>query len=466
METKITQKSPIITLVETTIPWEKIEKAYKKTLKEISNMVVIPGFRKGHAPAALLKKKYREDIVTSLAKNQIPEFYPKILEEHSINAVGEPQITDYSLKEKESFSFSFLQEVIPAIELKEWKGIELESLKVNITDEMVENRISSMLQERAEKKEIQDESAREGDTVKFQLTVLTNSDHEILFDENFTEPLTEDFPYPTIKDEILNVNSGDDIELNMIAPDDFEVEAARGKDVKLFIEIQSITREDKPELNEDFAKAEGSDSIDDFKEKIRKELFDQATDMEKNRVIAAIIEKIVADYDFEAPYSLVNDHLKYLANTEMGPYLQYLPDEDQKQELIKHFFETRRAGADLYIRANIILDKLAEAEGITIADDELKEKLVELIEYLPENQKSQIDTEDIKSPLADRVRKDMVQEKARELVYDSAKLNLVDELTPPPAPEPESKPEDEKDETASESDPEPSDTPSEKEKED
>jgi trigger factor len=464
METKITQKSSIITMVETTIPWEKIEKAYKKTFREISNMVVIPGFRKGHAPAALLKKKYREDIVTSLAKNQIPEFYSKILEEHSINAVGEPQITDYSLKEKESFSFSFLQEVIPEIELKEWKGIELESLKVKVTDEMVENRINSMLQQRAKKEEIKDEHAREGDTIKFQFTVMTNSDHEILFDENFTEPLTEDFPYPTIKDEIMKVNSGDDIELNMIAPDDFEVEAARGKDVKLFIEIQSITREDKPELNEEFAKAEGSDSIDAFKEKIQKELFDQAADMEKNRVIAAIIEKIVADYDFEAPYSLVNDHLKYLANTEMGPYLQYLPDEHQKQELIKQFFETRRAGADLYIRANIILDKLAEVEGIAIEDDELKAKLVELIEYLPEDQKSQVDTEDIKSPLADRVREDMIQEKARELVYDSAKLTLVDELTPPPVPEPEPKPDDEKDQT--ESDPDTSDTPSEKDKED
>jgi len=440
MEIKLTQKTPVMVQVEVELPWENVESSYKKALKEIAGMVAVPGFRKGKAPAAMVKKKFREDITNSVARATVPEQIPEIIKKESLKAVGEPQISHFSLKEKQSFSFEFFQEVKPEIELKDWKGIEVDSLKTEVTDEMVEDRIESILKAHTNKEEIKDRPAEEGETIKFQMSILDDESKDLFYDENHIEVLNDKFPFPTIKEKLMSEQGGEDIEMDFTPGDDFEIEEARGRNVKLYIEIQSITKEVTPELNDEFAKHEGCDDVEAWRKKVRDDLVEQNTNMEKQRVHAILMDKILEDYNFEIPMSMVYSTLQFMANNEIGPYINYIQDENQKQQMIDHFFKSRAAGAERVVRFDLILEKLAETENLVVEDQELKEKLEEVSNYIPENQRESIDFTDLESDIAGRVREDLLNQKAKDTIYDAAKITWVDKL-PEPEPEPEVEPE-------------------------
>ena len=436
METKITQKTPVVIQAEISLPWEKVERSYKKAIREISGMVSIPGFRKGHAPAALVKKKYQEDITNSVARENVPDLIIEVIKQQDIKAVGEPQITNFALKEKEEFSFEFVQEVKPEFELKDWKGLEVESLNTKISDEMVDSRIEGILKAHAKKEEIKDRPAKEGETVKFQLTVMDNGSKDIIFDENFIKPLDESFPYPSLKTLIMSDKAGEDVELDMVPGEDFEIEDARGKNVKVFIELQSITNETIPVLDEEFAKHEGADSVEEFKNKTRENLQKQAEDMEKNRVDAVLMDKILEGYTFELPSTLVLDTLKYMATNELGPYINYIQDPKQRQKFVDNYFQSRASGAERLVRFDLILEKIAQLEKLEVTSEELKTKMEEIYAYLPKESQEKIDPADLESDFAGRVRLDILTQNAKDLIYGSAQISWVDELTPEPEPEP------------------------------
>ena len=434
METKITQKTPVQIQVEVQVAWDKVDQHYKKAVKEIAGTVSIPGFRKGRAPAALVVKRFRQDITNSVARENVPQLIIDVIKEKDIKAVGEPHITHFSLKPKEAFSFEFMQEVKPDFEILDWKELEVESKTTNITDEMLEERIKGLLQSNVKTEEIEDRPAETGETVKFQMTVLLNEGNEIIFDENQTLKIDDDFPYPTLKENLLSEKMGEDVEINLTAAEDFEIEAARGKDVKIFLEIQSITKETVPELDEKFAVEHDASSVDDFKSKTKDELEKQTTEMEKARVHSELMNLIVDKYDFELPYSLVFETLKYMANNDLGPYLSYIQDKKQQQALIDNYFQTRGAGAERMVRYDLILEKIALAEGLEISDEELKAKIDEVMPMLPEESRNSIDPDDLDSEFAGRVRSDLSTQKAKDLIYDSAKISWVDELTPKEEP--------------------------------
>ncbi|PIE01254.1 MAG: trigger factor [Acidobacteria bacterium] len=437
METKITQKSPALVQVEIQTGWDTVEQHYKKAVKEIASMVSIPGFRKGKAPAALIVKRYKQEITSSVARESIPQLVADAVKENHIQAVGEPQILNFSLKAKDSFSFEFMQEVKPEFELKEWKGMEVESLNIHITDEQVDENLDSLIDSLTETLEIKDRPAEEGETVEFKMTVMLEENKDTLFDEHLTLVLDERFPYPSVKEAIMSNNAGEDVELVIDADEDFEIEAARGQKVKVFLELMHVTKEVQPELNDEWAKTQEAESVADLKNKTREKLEKSAKQMETERVNMELLNRISDTYDFELPYSIVFETIQQMASNQLGHVISYIEDEKRKKALIDNFFRTHAAEAEKLVRNQLILEKIADEEKLEVTNEEVKAKVSEVMDLFPQEQKGMIDPENLDEELAERIRVDLLMQKTKGLIYDASKITWVDELTKPEAEHPE-----------------------------
>ena len=138
------------------VPWEKVEPHYKASIKTIARTAQLPGFRKGKAPVALLKKRYRDQLLGEVAQLVVPDALGVCMKENDYRPVGTPRLSRLEMKDLENLTFVAEIDVLPKIELKEWRGIEAESLKVEVTAKMVDDALEQRLKAGTHNHEITD----------------------------------------------------------------------------------------------------------------------------------------------------------------------------------------------------------------------------------------------------------------------------------------------------------------------
>ena len=180
MDVTITRESPILIKADVNVPWDRVSPHYQEALKTISSTVQIPGFRKGKAPAALLKKRFRDHILGDVAQKVIPETLEIWLKENDIRAVGTPKLSHMDLKAKQSFSYIAEIDVLPTIELKEWRDLHAEQLNAKVTAEMVDDELERRRQAATQKETITDRGIEDGDRVTLALNAVDAESGDML----------------------------------------------------------------------------------------------------------------------------------------------------------------------------------------------------------------------------------------------------------------------------------------------
>lgn len=429
MQSKITQQSPTRVRAEVIVDWDKAAPHYRHSIKEIQNHANIPGFRKGKAPAALLKRRFRDEITQEMAKKIVPDSISEMANEQDIKMVGLRYLLRAEFKENESFTYEADIDILPSFELQPYSGIEVESLKVKVEKSKVDHELEHMIEHAASKTPVDGRPVQENDAVKLDLTVLDRDASETLLDvQDYEIRLGDQHAHPELSKAVLGMNQGDMTELEFVAADDDPFVSWRGKNVKAYIEVLEIAEQHKPKLDDEFAKSKGHDDLKALRKDVEKQMRERLESQEKDRMTAVIMSKVIEAYDFEVPESMVREQAEDMLNEQLRPIAHILKQNPIDDKTLASLFESMIPQAEQSVRMELVLKKIAEDLGLEPSEEDLSHEL----QHLAEHHKT--DAETLRTQLESDGRMENVKwflnrKAAMEAIVSKAKVVKVDALT-------------------------------------
>lgn len=442
MNVTVTQLSPILVKAEISLPWDTVAPHYSKSMKSVAKHAQIPGFRKGKIPAGMLRKRYEGHILNEVAQAIMPETLEKVIKDENLKVVGQPNLTDIDLQYKADLALTLEMELMPEVEIKDWKGLEAEALNISVSDQDVEDRLAELIEQKTHRHNVEDRAAEDGDTIVYSMTVIDEESGDVIFDEENLELVKGKEGNHPHKEEILAaLKPGEDGESNIEAADDDQDEAWRGKKLKVYAEVASIYTIHRPELNDEFAKGFDVENLDALREKTKKDLEESTQEEETNRLNGVLIEQVLERNNFDIPPSLVEAEAQQMVQQQMMPYMQMLDGRDQasKRSFFESMLEYTRPQAAAKARMELALESLAEQLNIEVADEEINDELEKMKEYFSQGEEEKT-VEELRKEFEERGSMEglvtfLKRRAASEALRKEAKLTFVDELTVPESAE-------------------------------
>ena len=405
-----------------------VNKAYLKARKKI----YVPGFRKGKAPRMVIEGMYGADVFHEDAVNDIaPEAYEQGVKQTGARTVGRPSVTDYNVGEDKSVTIDFTVALYPKAALGQYKGLEVYRETVAVSGEEVDAELERV-RKRNERIINVEREAAEGDTVNIDYDGYKDG---VRFDGGKAEGqdlvLGSHRFVPGFEEQLVGAKAGEERQLNITFPENYH-EGLAGADVVFKVKVNEVRQSQLPELDDDFAKDVSEfDTLEEYKEDIKKNLLAAKEDNAEKEFRNAAVEKAVENMSVEVPGEMLEEQLEgmmaeYRQNVAMNgmEFSQYLTMMGMDEA---GFREVLRPAADKRTRSEILLEAVAEAEGIELSEEEVE------AEYKTAAENYDVSLDKIKSVIPEEIIKnDLRMKKAADLICENA---VATDRKPEPEPD-------------------------------
>jgi len=358
-------------LFDIEVPKEDIERAFDEIYGEIIKVANIPGFRVGKAPKELVAKHYSKTAKEEALKKLIPEAYRMALEEHGINPIGLPEISEVNFDEDKALSFKARVDTRPKFKIKDYKGIKINKKKVSVAAEEIDKTLASLRDISATYSTVEDRPVQMGDYVVSDMECFVDSKPVHKKRENLWLFVDKDSLVPGLSEHMVGMKKGDEKDIELKMPEKYPDKLIAGKLARYRILAKDIKMRKLPELNDEFAKGLSKGSMEELKKEVSRELEYRA---EVNSEIGAeneLLDKLASDNVFEVPSNFVRRQLEYMLEDAKKHLLEKgfkKEDLDKKDDELKGKFKSDAAKR---VRLLFILDEIARAEKIEILDDDV-----------------------------------------------------------------------------------------------
>lgn len=397
---------------------EAIEKAYQKAKKNIQ----IRGFRKGKAPRKLIEKEYGENVFFEDAVNMLygPEA-DKAIAEAGLEIVARPEAEVTSVDKAKGVEIKVTCITKPEVEIDGYKGIEAEKSVKDVTDEDVAKEVDKLREKNMRIVTVDDRAAEMGDDVLIDFEGFKD---DVAFEggkaEDFTLSLGSGQFIPGFEEAVAGHNSGEQFDINVTFPEDYQAKELAGAPVVFKINLKSISKKELPELDDEMIKDSTEfDTVDEFKADVKKKLEEAAEKAADAVVEEKLFDTVIGNLKAEIPQVMFDNRVNEMVSEleqRLAPqgisldlYLQY---SGQTMESLRKMYGEQ---AEKQVKLRLALEKVAQLEKIEVSDDELNaefDKLAEQYKMPVEQIKVYIRAEDLK--------KDIAVGKAVDIIKDSA----------------------------------------------
>ena len=394
--------------VEVEVDGKTFMQAVSKVFKKQAKKLAVPGFRKGKAPRVIIEKMYGEDVFYDDA---MQDCYPDALDE-ACEAAGLKVVTVTGLEatfvSKEGFTFKATVVVEPEIEIKDYDGIEVEKLSTEVTDEMIDEEIDRVRERNSRMITVEDRAAENGDTVVIDFEGFCDGEaFEGGKAEEYNLELGSGNFIPGFEEQIVGHNTGDEFDIDVKFPEEYQAENLKGKDAVFKIKLHEIKTKELPEIDDDFVKdVSEKDTVEEYREELKQEIskrLESEADREiDDQLTNAIIEKVEGEipeqmYDREAQ-NMVREMDMRLRQQGMDfdTYMKYTGmDANAVLEMYKPEAQRR-------VKMRLALEKIAELEKIEPTEEEINaeyDKMAEAYNMEADKVKEIIPVDSIKEDL-------------------------------------------------------------------
>lgn len=425
---KIEDLSQIKKKMSLEIPWGEVKTELDAVYHEIGKKAKIKGFRPGKIPRKMLETYFKEQAEGEAATNIVNKYYWQTLEEKGIVPISRPEISQEGLKENTDYAFSATFETEPEFEPKNYKGIELEKEKINVTDEDVSNRINEIKQMFATMEEVVDERpAVTGDYVVIDFTGSLNGEsyNELSAQDYFLEIGSGRF-VPGFEEQLIGVKKGETREIKVTFPADYHENKFAGQDIIFKVTVKSLREKKLPADDESFVKNfEKYSSFEDFKADVRKSLEEKAEQKSKLNLQNNITEALIRENEFEVPPTLVERQIYYMMADIQRRMVSAGIGEDNAIDFTMKMHDKYKGDAEKIVKSFLILKKIAEKESFAVDDNELEKHLQDMAlqsgrDY--ESFKKMYDNEE----KMDSVKMDLIQKKVFDFIERNANIKIIE----------------------------------------
>jgi len=368
MDIQITTKKSdgVERLLEVQVPVEAVREAEEKTARRYASSVRLPGFRPGKAPPQLIKKRFKDAIRQQVIESLVQEAFQEIVDREQLKVASQPHVHDVKFNDGEPFTFELHVEVRPDIALARTQGFRVSRPPAQVTDEQVREQIEQMRDQKASWHPVENKPAP-GDMV----TVLLATS-----DEDGTMPEGKDFrlvlgagqAIPGIEELVMELSPGETVERAVRWPDDFPDESQRGKSKNVRVTLQDVKHKELPVLDDAFAREVGDfESLEALQTTVRKDLEDNTRREADAAVRQQLLDEIAGANPFAVPPSWVSQLVD-------GYVQAYRVPEEQREKFAGDF----RPLAERQVRRDLIIDTIAEKEGLRATEADLDDRIAEL----------------------------------------------------------------------------------------
>lgn len=397
---------------------DAVQKAYLKNKSKIS----VPGFRPGKAPRKIIEKEYGESVFYEDAVNAL--YGPAIedaVKEAELTLVTAPDVEVTEVSKDTGVKFKATCTTKPVVNIKDYKGIKVKKEVNAVTDEQVEHEIGHMLERNARTISVDDRACQNGDDVVIDFEGFKDC---VPFDggkaEKFTLTLGSNQFIPGFEDQVVGHNVGDEFDINVTFPEDYQAKELAGAPVVFKIKLHEIKTTELPELDDDFVKYTSDfNTVDELKADVRKKLEESAEKQADSKVESDIFEAVISKLEGEIPEVMydnkVNDMINDLSArlSQQGIDLNtYLKFTGMTMDSLK---TTYREQAEKQVKLRLALEKIVELENIEANDEDIDKEYANIAEHykMPvDTVKQYIRPEDIKLDVEVGKAVDMVKAEA------------------------------------------------------
>lgn len=425
IEKKETNQVELTISVEKEVFEKAMEQAYRKNVGKMN----VPGFRKGKAPRKIIEKMYGEGVFLEDAVNACyPEAYDAAVAEAKIQPVDHPSV-DIKEVNDEGFIFTALVTVKPEVQVKDYKGIEVEKAKISVTEKDVKEELGRMADHNARLVTVE-RAVKEGDTVIFD---FDGSVDGVPFDggkaENYSLKIGSGMFIPGFEDQVVGKNAEEEFDVNVTFPEQYQEASLAGKPAVFKCKIHEIKETQKPEIDDEFVKDVSEfDTLDELKADLKtkiKERKEKAAENEfEEKLIDGMLENFTAEVPevmFEAQIDRIVEDFGYRMSMQGIGLDTYLQMNDMSMESFRKLF---RDQAEKQVKIRLALEKIAELENLEVTEEELDKEYTELAEQ------NKMEVERVKSLLpAESLKGDLLTQKAVELIKENAKVKAAAKKT-------------------------------------
>ena len=365
---KKTAEEPGAASLAVTVPVEQVQQAEDRATSAYQRRARLPGFRKGKAPAAIVKKHFADDIRQEALQELIRESWKVAVEQESLKPIADPHVHNLKWDVGTPVTFEFHVEVKPDIQLGRLGNFQLKRTVRRVTDEQVAAQLNEVREQKAPWTPVAGEKPKLKDLV--HVTIAAREGAQLKDPQPYQLVLGEGRAIPEVEQQILGMLPGETIDAIVRFPDDFPEEAKRGQTREIRLTLHEVKRQHLPELDDAFAREVGDfDSLDALKHAIREDLERDAEREADAKVRADLIEQIVAANRVVAPKPLVERALWVFAQAYGIP-------EDRMSQFAAEF----RPVAEAQVRRDLVLDYVVEQQGLQATEAELDRRIQELAE--------------------------------------------------------------------------------------
>ncbi len=409
------------------VPAEELEKALDRAYNKNKNKLSIPGFRKGKAPRNIIEKMYGPEIFYEDAANDLIETeYEKAYDECGEDIVSSPEIEVVDIEKGKPFVFTATVALKPEIKLGKYKGVKIDKIETEVTDEEVDAAIEKERENSARSISV-DRPVKEKDETMIDFEGFVDG---VAFEggkgENYPLTIGSGAFIPGFEDQLIGAKKGEEVEVKVTFPEDYHAEELKGKEAVFKCTVKEIKEKELPELDDEFASEVSEyETFAEYKEATKKNLADKKAEDAKDKKESAVIEAIVNASEIEIPGPMLETEKRQIVQDfaqrlqmqglSMQQYAQFTGLTAEKM------LEQVTPQAEQRIKSRLVIENIVKAEKIEVTEEEYEKEL----ERLSESYQMEIDK--VKEMIADndkaveQIKLDLAMQKAVEFVVSNAK---------------------------------------------
>jgi trigger factor len=421
--------------IQVEVPAEVVARQTEALIQKYQKLARLPGFRRGHVPATIIRQRFGEDLKSEVVEALVPEYFRKETEKQGMKPVSQPRVTDLHVGEGEPLRFKASFEVMPEIGVSGYKEIRAEKPDITVSEEEVEQALKDIRAQYASYTPVEGRALQDGDFAQVSLDgtpqQLARGDKQtsgsgepvaantkpVHMDEVMVE-IGGAGTMPEFSDNLRGASPGEERSFEVTYPEDFTDQRLAGKTFTYNVRIQAIKQRNVPELNDELAKQAGEFStVAELKNRIRERLEADKRHTAVHEAKDKLIEELVRRNEFEVPEALVERQI----DTRLDRGLRALAAQGMRADDIKKMdFARLRAGqrerALQEVKASLLLEKVSDLEHIEVSDQEV-DREVEAIATQAKQTPEAIRARLTRDGALDRIRTRLRNEKTLDFLY-------------------------------------------------
>jgi len=436
--------------VEVEIPAEVVSKELDSMVQRYTKVARVPGFRKGKVPASLVRNRFAEEIKADMLEALLPEYFRQAVIKEGFTPISKPEVHSLEAEEGKPIRFKAAFEILPDIELGNYQDIKVAVPEIKVTDEDVEAELKKLQERQSSYDPVnEDRPLQDGDFAQISFQALAKDEAaEAVADESAAAPVPAEgeakpkTTQPVQMDEVLveiagpdtipafsenlrGAKAGEERTFDVTYPAEYYESRLAGKTFSYTAKVNAIKKKTTPELTDDFAKelSQEIQSLEDLKKRLHEGIQSERQHKSLHEAREHLLNQLTDIHEFPVPETLIRRQIDFrLEQWLRSLAAQGMRTEDMKRMDFKRLRASQREAATREVKANLLLEKIAEAEHLQASDDEVQQEIRSLAQQTKQTPEA-VQQKLAQEGALDRIRSRIRADKALHFLYTKSTAN-------------------------------------------